>query len=83
MALRQSAVQIEGLLLTDGLNERSDPSGLDLVIVKKIVEVHGEKVSFHPNPEEGVTVVVQFPLKWKTVAVPLGERLVSGRSSSV
>jgi two-component system sensor histidine kinase HydH len=38
-------------------------TGLGLAIVKKIVEAHGGNVSFHSNPEMGVTFVVQLPLR--------------------
>lgn len=40
-------------------------TGLGLGIVKKIVESHGGNISFHPNPEKGVTFTVRFPSRAK------------------
>jgi signal transduction histidine kinase len=38
-------------------------TGLGLGIVKKIVENHGGDISFHPNPEKGVTFTVRLPFR--------------------
>jgi signal transduction histidine kinase len=38
-------------------------TGLGLGIVKKIIETHGGEISFHPNPEKGVTFTVRFPMR--------------------
>jgi len=38
-------------------------TGLGLGIVKKIVEGHGGEISFHPNPEKGVTFTVRLPAR--------------------
>ena len=38
-------------------------TGLGLGIVKKIVKSHGGDISFHPNPEKGVTFTVRLPLR--------------------
>ena len=38
-------------------------TGLGLGIVKKIVESHGGDISFHPNPEKGVTFTVKLPFR--------------------
>ncbi len=41
---------------------KKEGTGLGLGIVKKIVEAHQATVSFHPNPERGVTFIVRFPV---------------------
>ncbi len=52
-----------GMIFTPFFSTRRGGTGLGLAIVKKIVEAHRGKIFFHPNPEKGVTFVVQFPLK--------------------
>jgi two-component system sensor histidine kinase HydH len=48
-------------IFTPFFSTKGGGTGLGLAIVKKIVEAHGGKVFFHPNPGKGVTFVVQFP----------------------
>ncbi len=42
---------------------KDEGTGLGLGIVKKIVKSHGGDISFHPNPEKGVTFTVRFPFR--------------------
>jgi signal transduction histidine kinase len=43
-------------------SSKEDGSGLGLAIVKKIVEAHGGRAFFSPNPEKGVTFTLSFPV---------------------
>jgi two-component system sensor histidine kinase HydH len=51
------------MIFSPFFSTKMEGTGLGLAIVKKMVEAHGGKVFFHPNPEKGVTFVVQFLIK--------------------
>jgi signal transduction histidine kinase len=42
---------------------KDEGTGLGLGIVKKIVKSHGGDISFHANPEKGVTFTVRLPFR--------------------
>ncbi|MBW2168958.1 MAG: hypothetical protein JRG69_06820, partial [Deltaproteobacteria bacterium] len=42
---------------------KADRAGIDLPVVKRIMESHGGQIEVSSKPEEGTTFVLQFPLE--------------------